>query len=181
MELYNQVKSLIDSNLIYCLVPIILTLMLVELFFKNRFETRKGLDLVKWIIILYSLISWTVYLVGMAQNPDDYAMVQRASGPYAWAYWLMFLSALILPYTLFIKSLAKKFWYVLFVAFAIKIGFYFERFVILTTSMHRDYSPENWDPMDHLGASFWQNILQGIILAIVFLAILEIQKRLKRI
>ena len=58
----------------------------------------------------------------MALNPEEYAFINRATGPYAITYWLMFLSALILPFTLLIKKLASKFWYVLLVAFAMKIA-----------------------------------------------------------
>ena len=67
----------------------------------------------------------------MATNPDEYAFMNRATGPNAIAYWIMFLSALILPLTLFVKKLATIFWYVLLVAFAMKIGMYLERFVII--------------------------------------------------
>jgi len=52
---------------------------------------------------------------------------------------MMFLLALIMPFSLFFAKLRKLFWYVLIVAFCIKIGYYFERFVLLTTSIHRDY------------------------------------------
>ena len=117
--------------------------MLVELIFKNRFETKKVLNLIRWTIIIYTIITFTFYLIGMALNPDEYAFINRATGPYAWAYWIMFFGALILPLTLLIKKLASKFWYVILVAFGMKSGMYFERFVIITTSVHRDYPDIN--------------------------------------
>ena len=183
MELYHRIIEIVDANLIYCLIPIILTLILVNRFFKERFETRKSLNLFRWIIIIYSIITWTFYLYGMFMNPEKYAFIDRATGPYKVAYWIMFLCALIFPFTLFYKKLASKFWYVLLVAFGMKIGFYFERYVIFVTSLHRDYFPSSESseftslPNFGIGLIF----LQGIIIAFLSLGIFEITKRRKTV
>ena len=101
-----MIIEIVDVNLIYCLIPIILILMLIELILKNPFETKKVLYLIRWTIIIYTIVTFTFYLIGMALNPNQHAFINRATGPYAWAYWIMFLSALILPLTLFHKKLA---------------------------------------------------------------------------
>ncbi|WP_299315104.1 hypothetical protein [uncultured Aquimarina sp.] len=188
MEIYKRIIEIIDVNLIFCLIPIILTLIFVKLIFKNRFETKKVLNLVCLTIISYTLITWTFYLIGMVttENPEEYALLNRATGPYAWAYWIMFLSALILPLTLLIKKLASKFWYVLLVAFGMKSGMYFERFVIIVTSFHRDYLPNNVgtefdnrnvELIDLFSFGIGMTFLQGIIITILTLGIFEIIKR----
>jgi len=183
VELFNRILKLIDVNLIYCLPAIILTLILVEFFFKNRFETRKTLNLICWVIIIYTIVSFSFYLIGMIMNPDEYAFIHRATGPYAWAYWMMFLGTLILPLTLLIKRLASKFWYVLLVAIGMKIGVYFERFVIIVTSYHRDYlvENENGDFINTFSFGIGLIYLQGMIIAILALGIFEIIKRKKTI
>lgn len=116
-------------------------------------------------------------------NPDEYAFIHRATGPYAWAYWMMFLGTLILPLTLLIKRLASKFWYVLLVAIGMKIGVYFERFVIIVTSYHRDYlvENENGDFINTFSFGIGLIYLQGMIIAILALGIFEIIKRKKTI
>jgi len=183
MELYKKIIEIFDASLINCLIPIILTLILVELIFKNRFETKKVLNLIRWTIISYTIITWTFYLIGMAttDNPDEYAFLNRATGPYAWAYWIMFLSALILPLTLFYKKLASKFWYVLLVVFGMKSGMYFERFVIIVTSFHRDYLPRNGNTelIDLLAFGIGVIFLQALTITILTLGIFEILKRKK--
>ena len=192
MELYKRIVAIFDANLIYCLIPIILTLIFVELIFKNRFETKKVLNLIRWTIIFYTIITWTFYLIGMAktENPEEYAFINRATGPYAWAYWIMFVSAIILPLTLFIKKLASKFWYVILVAFGMKSGMYFERFVIIVTSFHRDYLPGNRNTelengnvelIDLFALSIGTLFFQGVILTILTLGIFEIIKRKKTV
>ena len=183
MELYKRIIEIVDTNLIHCFIPIILSLILAELIFKNRFETKKVLNLIRWTIISYTIITWTYYLIGMAttDNSDEYAFLNRATGPYAWAYWIMLLSALILPLTLFIKKLASKFWYVLLVAFGMKSGMYFERFVIITTSFHRDYQTENGNDglIETISYGIGIFFIQGIIITMLTLGIFEIIKRKK--
>lgn len=155
--------------------------MLVEFFFKNRFETRKALNLIRWTIIIYTLTTFTFYLIGMAMNKDEYALINRATGPYAWAYWIMLLSALILPFTLLVKKTGTNFWYVLLVAFCMKIGTYFERFVIISTGLHRDYLPENENTVftDSILYILGMVVLQGIVIAIMTLGVFEMTKKKK--
>jgi hypothetical protein len=181
MELYKRIIEIVDTNLIYCLIPIILTLILVELIFKNRFETKKVLNLISWTIIIYAIITWSITLIEIAFYPEESAFINRATGPYKIAYWIMFLSALILPFTLLIKRLASKYWYVLLVAFCMKIGVYFERFVIITTSFHRDYQTENGNAglMETISYGIGVFFIQGVIITMLTLGIFEIIKRKK--
>ena len=179
MKLYERIIEIVDANFIHCLIPIILTLILVEFLFKKRFETKKVLNLICKIIILYSIITWTYSLIGMIFYPEKFAFIQRATGQYKWAYWIMFLSALILPFTLFIKKIASNFYYVIFVAIFMKIGFYFERFVIIVTSYHRDYGEEmrNVEFIDSFSFGVIMLFIQGITIAIILLGIFEILKK----
>ncbi len=180
MEVYNRIREIVDANLIYCLPLLILSLMIIELLLKNRFETKKALNVVRWLIIFYTAVSLIYYLIGFIISPEKFAFTNRATGPYWFAYWLMLLSATILPFSLLIKKLATKFLYVLLISIFMKIGFYFERFVIIVTSFHRDYSPEGYNSylpgnLAFIGIFF----LQGFILAIVLLTFIEIVERVK--
>lgn len=181
MELHQKIIEIIDRNLIYYLIPMTLTLIFIELCFKNRFETKKVLNLIRWTIITYAAITWSLYLIGISLNPDKYAFIDRATGPYAWAYWMMFFSSLILPFTLLSKKLASKFFYVLIVAFAIKLGMYFEYFVIIITSLHRDYLPksETVELIDMYKLRIGIKILQAVAITVLTLGIFEISKSRK--
>lgn len=181
MEFYKQFLEIVDANLIYCLVPIILTLILVELILKNRFETKKMLNLIRWTIIIYTITTVTFYLIEITLKPGEQTFINRTTGSYSWAYWLMLLSAMILPFSLLMKKLRTNFWYVLLVAFCMKIGSYFERFVIITTSLHRDYLPDSrnneftYSILYNIGMVF----LQGIIIVILTLGVFEMIKKKK--
>ena len=181
MELYNRIIEIVDSNLIYCLIPIILTLILVKLIFKNRFETNKALNLIRWIIIIYTIATIIYSLIGITFLSEKFAFIDRATGPYKFAYWLMLFSSTILPFTLLIKKLSKSFLYVLFVAFCMKIGMFFERFVIIITSLHRDYPSVDKNSVWSESLSFGLTMifLQGLIIGILMLGIFEILKQKK--
>ena len=181
MEFYNRFIELVDANLIFVLIPVILTLMIVESIFKNRFETKKTLNLIRWTIIAYAIFTWITTIFGIAIYPVDSTFVNRATGPYGFAYWMMLFGSLILPFTLLLKSWASKFWYVLFVAFCLKIGSYYERFVIMTTVLYRDYVPGNGNTeMANSALSVVAMlIIQGVLIAILILGVFEMTKKKK--
>lgn len=179
MELFDKLIKFIDTNLILCLVPIILTLIIIEFLFKNRFETKKVLNLIRWTIIIYTAITILYSIIGIIGYPDKFAVINRATGPYWIAYWIMLLCALIFPITLLNKKWASKFWYILLVSILVKIGLYFERFVIIVTSYHRDYLPEKgiieWIELPSNGLLLL--FLQGFIIAILALGYFKIMKQ----
>lgn len=179
-NLYETIVQIIDTNIIFCLFPCILTLLLISLLFKNRSKTKKALNIIRWFIIGYSIITVSYYIIGIIFEPEKHAFMQRATGPYWFAYWFMFICAIVLPFTLFIKKLASNYFYVLLVAVLMKSGFYFERFVLIVTTLHRDYFPSNTDSFDL--EILWLIallLLQGFILALILLGIVEVFERYK--
>ena len=180
MELTRNIIKIIDVNLIFCLTPIIFTLILVRLFFKNRFQTKQALRIIAWTMITYTIFIWVDYLIGMvtASDLNEYFFLHRATGPY-FAYWIMLLFALVLPLTLFHKKLASKSWYLLIVAFGLKCGVYFERYVIVITSFHRDVLSEsgNYEVINLFFLGMVGVFLQGMIIAVLILGILELIKK----
>ncbi len=180
MKIYDTIKEIIDVNIFYCLIPLLIFIIFVEIFFKNRFKTKQVLNLVRWFIISYFIIGFVHYMIGLAFFPKEFAFLNRATGPYKFAYWLMFFLAAIVPFTLFYKKLALKPFYLIFIILNMKIGWYFEHFVIIVTSYHSDYSPYN-DSSDLLTSwmkAILMQTLQGFILAIIVLGFFEfIEKR----
>lgn len=162
MNILHRFFQFVDVNLIYCLIPMTLTLLLIEVFFPTRFQTKKALQVIRWIILLYTGLNLIYIILGSLVQPEKFTFIDtdRATGRYALAYWIILLSATILPFTLLLKKLGSKFWYVLLVAFAMKAGAYFERIVLISTQVHRDYPAE---------ASFETSypVLYGVILTTV--------------
>ncbi len=78
-------------------------------------------------------------------NPYElYAFLNRALGPYAWAYWIMVSCNVISPQVFWFKKARTSIPILFTVSIIINIGMWFERFVIIVTSLHRDFLPSSW-------------------------------------
>ena len=181
MNLYKRVLEVVDYNLILCLIPIVLTLIIVEIFFEKRFETKKVLKIVTKIILIYAIFKLIYSLTGFIFYHEKFAFIKKAAGSYSWAFYIMFFSASVLPLTLLIRKLSNKFFYVLFVAIFMKIGFYFEHFAMIGTSFQQNYQTKSSIATftESFAFGFIIVSLQGIIITIIFLGFFEATKNLK--
>lgn len=75
---------------------------------------------------------------------ERFAFYNRALGPYWWAYWIMMTCNVISPQLLWFKKLRRNVIFTFVLSIFINIGMWFERFVIVVTSLHRDYLPSSW-------------------------------------
>ncbi len=75
---------------------------------------------------------------------ERFAFINRALGPFAWAYWIMVSCNVIIPQLLWVKKLRRSIAFVFLMSIVINIGMWFERFVIIVTSIHRDFLPSSW-------------------------------------
>ncbi len=123
--------------------------------------TRKALGLERYITekhfeSMAKILLTTGMMVGLAYttelfmawysgNPyEGFTFLNRAFGPYAWAYWLMFGCNVLAPQVFWLRR-ARRSIPTLFVAsILVNVGMWFERFNIVVTSLHRDYLPSSW-------------------------------------
>jgi Ni/Fe-hydrogenase subunit HybB-like protein len=75
---------------------------------------------------------------------EQYAFINRAFGPYWWAYWTMISCNVISPQLFWFRSLRRNPTVLFIVSIFVNIGMWFERFVITVTSLHRDFLPSSW-------------------------------------
>ena len=75
---------------------------------------------------------------------ERYAFVNRATGPYWWAYWTMMSCNLLFPQLFWFKKIRRSIPIMFAISITTNIGMWFERFVITVTSLHRDYLPSSW-------------------------------------
>ena len=73
-----------------------------------------------------------------------YAFTNRIGGPYAWAYWAMMTCNVISPQLFWFKKIRTSIPISWVLSIVVNIGMWFERFVIIVTSLHRDYLPSSW-------------------------------------
>jgi Ni/Fe-hydrogenase subunit HybB-like protein len=75
---------------------------------------------------------------------EQFAFVNRAFGTYAWAYWTMIFCNVASPQVFWFKRLRTTPWVMMVVASLVTVGMWFERFVIIVISLHRDFLPSSW-------------------------------------
>jgi molybdopterin-containing oxidoreductase family membrane subunit len=68
----------------------------------------------------------------------------RATGHYWWAFWIMFSCNVIFPLSLWFKQTRRNMVALFVLSILINIGMWFERFVIIVTSLTRAFNPANW-------------------------------------
>jgi Ni/Fe-hydrogenase subunit HybB-like protein len=75
---------------------------------------------------------------------EQYMMANRAFGPYGWVFWALMLLNVLVPQALWFRRVRTSLIPLFFVALSVNIGMWVERFVIVITSLHRDFVPSSW-------------------------------------
>jgi molybdopterin-containing oxidoreductase family membrane subunit len=86
-----------------------------------------------------------LFVAWYSGNPyERYAFMNRVLGPYSWAYWTMVSCNVVIPQLFWFKKVRTTPAAIFALSIVINIGMWFERFVIIVTSIHRDYLPSSW-------------------------------------
>ncbi len=115
------------------------------------FITLKHLDNMNKIILATGMMVGYAYSMEffIAQfseySFEQFVFVNRATGPYAWAYWSMVSCNVLAPQIFWFKKMRRNIAVMFVVSIFVNIGMWFERFVIIATSLHRDFLPASWD------------------------------------
>lgn len=75
---------------------------------------------------------------------EQFVFINRIFGPYAWAYWIMVSCNVIFPQFFWFRKLRRSIPVMFIIVILVNVGMWFERFVIVVTSLHRDYLPSSW-------------------------------------
>lgn len=79
-----------------------------------------------------------------ASSYEQYMMGSRMSGPYAKFYWTLILCNGLMPHLLWSKRVRSSVAALFVISIVVNIGMWLERFVIVVTSLHRDFLPSSW-------------------------------------
>ena len=168
------------AGAIYAGFAMVLTLIipLRRLYGLDDFITERHLNNMAKIMLTSGLIVGYGYLMEKimawySANPYEmFMMDNRMGGPYASYYWALILCNIIVPQLLWVKKLRTNPLVLFVVAMFINVGMWLERFIIVVTSLHRDFMPSSWD-MYH--GTFWDWITYigtiGMFIALFFMFI----------
>ena len=130
----------------------VLTLMIItrKVFKLEDYITIGHIELMNIVIIITGSIVGIAYITeffiawysGVAA--EQYAFMNRMFGPYWWAYWSMMTCNVISPQLFWFKKIRTSIVLTFLLSLVVNIGMWFERFVIIVTSLHRDFLPSSW-------------------------------------
>ena len=75
---------------------------------------------------------------------ESYAFLVRATGPMAWAYYVMMTCNVVSPQLMWVKKWRRNLMFTFIMSIVVNIGMWFERFVIIVTSLYRGHLPASW-------------------------------------
>ena len=107
-----------------------------------------------------------------ADKYEKFMIWNRMTGPYWWAYWTLILCNIITPQFLWSKKIRTTPGILWIISIVVNIGMWLERFVIVVTSLHRDFLPSSWGmyaPTVWDWATYFGTI--GLFLFMIFLFI----------
>jgi len=96
-----------------------------------------------WIVfygyMMEAFVAWY-----SAVPAERFVIWNRMTGPYWWALWLLVLCNGIVPQLLWSKTIRTSVVPLFIISIIVNIGMWLERYVIIVTSLHRDFLPSSW-------------------------------------
>ncbi len=140
------------SGAVFSGFAMVLTLLLImrKVMKLEAYVTVKHVEYMNIVIIVTGSIVGVAYLTELFTSwysgveYESYAFINRFSGPYALSYWCMMTCNVISPQLFWFKKIRTNFTATFILSIVVNIGMWFERFVIIVTSLHRDYIPSSW-------------------------------------
>ncbi len=130
----------------------VVTLMVVarRVFHLEHLVTMKHLEnMCKVMLATGSIVGYSYavefFTAFFSGNPyERFVFLNRATGPYAWAVWTMFTCNVFAPQLFWFKRFRTSVPLMFAISIVVNVGMWFERFVIIVTSLHRDFLPSSW-------------------------------------
>jgi molybdopterin-containing oxidoreductase family membrane subunit len=136
----------------------------------KHLENMAKVMLATGLIVAYGYMMEAFMAWYSASGWERYMIWNRMTGPYAWAYWALILCNVVAPNLLWAKNLRTSVPFLFLISFVVSIGMWLERYVIIVTSLHRDFLPSSWGM--YAGTQFdWAAYIGtiGLFLTLLFL------------
>ena len=168
------------AGAIYSGFAMVLTLIIParKLYHLESYITNRHLDymakvmLATGLIVLYGYVMELFFAYYSGSEYERFMILNRITGPYGWSYALLILCNGLIPQLLWRKKIRLNILALFLISIVINVGMWLERFVIVITSLHRDFLPSSWD-MYHPTIWDWGTFIGsiGIFVWLMFLFI----------
>ena len=140
------------AGAVYAGFAMVLTLVipLRAVYKLHDFITMRHLRNMGMVVLAMGLIVTYGYMMEIfmawygANTYEEYMVRNRMTGPYAFLYWLLILCNVLAPQALWIRRVRQNVVGLFIIAMFVNVGMWLERYVIVVTSLHRDFLPSSW-------------------------------------
>jgi len=114
------------------------------------FITAKHLDnmgkiiLATGMIVVYGYFMEAFMAWYSGSKYEGYMILNRMTGPYAPQYWLLIFCNAVVPQLLWSAKVRRNTMALFLISLVVNVGMWLERYIIVVTSLHRDYLPSSW-------------------------------------
>jgi len=141
------------AGAIYSGFAMVLTLAIpVRHFYKLQdFITMRHIDNMAKVTLATGLVVFYGYMMEVffgwysGNEYEQFMIWNRMTGPYAPLYWMLIFCNGFTPQLLWFKSIRNNLVVLFIISLVVNVGMWLERFVIVVTSLHRDFLPSSWD------------------------------------
>jgi len=129
----------------------------------EEYITLEHIEVMNKVIVLTGSIVGCAYITELfiawyGQNKyENWAFMENRANifsPYGWSYYLMMFCNVVSPQMFWFKKLRRNLTFTFFMSVIVNVGMWFERFVIIVTSVYRDYLPSSWST--YYKPSIWE-------------------------
>ncbi|MBT5136932.1 MAG: polysulfide reductase NrfD [Phycisphaerae bacterium] len=116
---------------------------------KNFITTRHLENMCKVVLLTGSMVGYAYsmeFFIAWYSGEiyESFTFINRAFGPYGWAYWIMVSCNVITPQIFWFKKARTNIVIIFIASLLVNVGMWFERFVIVVTSLANDFLPSSW-------------------------------------
>ena len=118
-------------------------------YMKNMITARHLENMAKIITVTGSMVGFAYamefFIAWYSGNEyEKFCFINRATGPYWWAYWTMIFCNVVSPQLFWFRFARTSAFWIFVVSTFVTIGMWFERFVIIVSSLHRTFLTSSW-------------------------------------
>lgn len=140
------------AGAIFSGMAMVLTLMIIarKMMHLEQYITVRHIDRMAKLVIATSgivgLAYGTEFFTALYSGSpyEQFVFLNRAMGPLFWAYWTMVSCNVLIPQLFWIRRVRQSIPAVFGISLLVNVGMWFERFIIIVTSLERDFIPSNW-------------------------------------
>ncbi|HJZ12013.1 MAG TPA: NrfD/PsrC family molybdoenzyme membrane anchor subunit, partial [Acidobacteriota bacterium] len=153
-------------------IPIRAVYKLQDFITMRHLQNMAKVMLATGLLVAYGYMMET-FMAWYSGNANEKFMIfNRMTGPYWPLYWALIVCNVIIPQLLWSSRVRNSVPALFFLALVVNVGMWLERFIIVVTSLHRDFLPSSWG-MYYPTVFDWSTFLGtiGLFLALLFLFI----------